>query len=161
MSEERQRESLPDETKAAIEEVRMVLPGMQALFGFQLIAVFNQRFDQLSASLRLTHLAALILVAIAIALVMAPAAFHRIAERGWVSRHLIDLTSNFLTSGMLALFVALMLEVGVVSTVVLHSALISGLISAGLAVVFALCWFVFPLRLRQHHRHPHGAIDDP
>jgi hypothetical protein len=28
----------------AIEEARMVLPGIQALFGFQLIAVFNERF---------------------------------------------------------------------------------------------------------------------
>jgi len=157
MSEERERESLPDETRAAIEEVRMVLPGMQALFGFQLIAVFNERFDQLSASLRLAHFGSLILVAIAIALVMAPAAFHRIAERGWVSRHLIDLTSNFLTSGMLALFLALVFEVGVVSTVVLHSVLMSALISAGLAVVFALCWFIFPLRLRQHHRRSRKA----
>ena len=26
------------------EEARMILPGIQALFGFQLIAVFNQRF---------------------------------------------------------------------------------------------------------------------
>src|SRR5688572_10992549 len=95
MSEERERESLPDETRAAIEEVRMVLPGMQALFGFQLIAVFNERFDQLSTSLRLAHFGSLILVAIAIALV---------------------------------------LEVGVISTVVLHSVLISALISTALAL---------------------------
>ncbi|TLG71825.1 hypothetical protein [Methylocystis sp. B8] len=30
--------------RGAIEEARMVLPGIQALFGFQLIAVFNNRF---------------------------------------------------------------------------------------------------------------------
>jgi hypothetical protein len=31
---------------AAIEEARMVLSGTQALFGFQLIAAFNERFQQ-------------------------------------------------------------------------------------------------------------------
>jgi hypothetical protein len=29
-----------------LEECRMVLPGIQALFGFQLIAVFNARFAE-------------------------------------------------------------------------------------------------------------------
>ena len=29
----------------AIEEARMVVPGLQALFGFQLIAIFNRRFE--------------------------------------------------------------------------------------------------------------------
>ena len=34
--------SLESQVKAAIDEARMVLPGIQALFGFQLIAVFNE-----------------------------------------------------------------------------------------------------------------------
>ena len=38
-------EALKDAVEQALEEARMVLPGIQALFGFQLIAVFNQRFD--------------------------------------------------------------------------------------------------------------------
>jgi hypothetical protein len=43
---------MPDEhtekiAQEAIDEARMVLPGIQALFGFQLIAVFNERFAQL------------------------------------------------------------------------------------------------------------------
>src|SRR4029077_15687373 len=46
MAEEDERESLETEVEQALEEARMVLPGIQALFGFQLIAVFNQRFDQ-------------------------------------------------------------------------------------------------------------------
>jgi hypothetical protein len=46
MAEEDESESLETEVEQALEEARMVLPGIQALFGFQLIAVFNQRFDQ-------------------------------------------------------------------------------------------------------------------
>jgi hypothetical protein len=33
--------------REAIEEARMVLPGIQVLFGFQLIAVFNERLKSL------------------------------------------------------------------------------------------------------------------
>jgi Family of unknown function (DUF6328) len=41
--------------REAIEEARMVLPGIQALFGFQLMAVFNQRFNELTAGEQLIH----------------------------------------------------------------------------------------------------------
>ena len=36
--------SLEEESRTTIEEARMVLPGIQAVFGFQLIAVFNNGF---------------------------------------------------------------------------------------------------------------------
>ncbi|MEO7099505.1 MAG: DUF6328 family protein [Luteolibacter sp.] len=58
-------DSLPDEeilplSKAVLlllEECRMVLPGIQALFGFQLIAVFNSRFaEALSRTEQSLHL---------------------------------------------------------------------------------------------------------
>ena len=52
-----------------LEECRMVLPGIQALFGFQLIAVFNDGFSQkLSHGEQLLHLLAIVLVVVAIGL---------------------------------------------------------------------------------------------
>jgi hypothetical protein len=59
----------------AVEEARMV--GIQALFGFQLIAVFNESFRRLDPGLQLLHFAAIVLVALSIALIMTPAAYHR------------------------------------------------------------------------------------
>ena len=41
----------------------MVLPGVQALFGFQLIAVFSERFETLTDVQQDIHLAALFAVA--------------------------------------------------------------------------------------------------
>lgn len=47
-------------------EARMVLPGVQAIFGFQLIAVFNERFAAgLDSREQLAHLVALLLVGLA------------------------------------------------------------------------------------------------
>jgi hypothetical protein len=73
------REELPlsEAVTHLLEECRMILPGIQALFGFQFIAVFNASFaDKLTSTEQRLHLLALGLVAIAGALVMAPAAYH-------------------------------------------------------------------------------------
>ena len=59
------RETLEEEATHVTDEARMVLPGVQAVLGFQLIAVFNQRFQELSAGEQLLHLAAFLLMALA------------------------------------------------------------------------------------------------
>ena len=67
--------SLDDAAAHLLDECRRVLPGIQALFGFQLIALFNQGFgEKLSHAQQLLHLVAIILTTLAMALVMTPAA---------------------------------------------------------------------------------------
>ena len=52
--------------RQAIEEARMVVRGIQALFGFQLIAVFNERFKRAygtsSSSTSAPHVAAIVII---------------------------------------------------------------------------------------------------
>jgi hypothetical protein len=56
---------LKDALTFALEEARIVVPGIQALFGFQLIAVFNYRFEEVFGPVaQRLHLAALVLVAL-------------------------------------------------------------------------------------------------
>jgi hypothetical protein len=55
----------------ALTEARVVLPGAQALLGFQLAIVLTQAFAELPSSLKLTHGLALALIAIATALLIA------------------------------------------------------------------------------------------
>src|SRR5215831_350884 len=107
-------ESLGHEAGHAIGEARMVLPGIKALFGFQLIAVFNQRFTDLSSEQQKVHLAALVLTGISIALIMAPAAYHRQVERDRISAYFLSLTSTLLTLAMLPLAFAIALDTFIV-----------------------------------------------
>ena len=60
----------------------MLLPGVQAVLGFQLVAVTNQRFVLFTSVEQALYLAAFLLLALAMGLIMAPAAYHRQAERG-------------------------------------------------------------------------------
>lgn len=91
---EQENESLKDEMRNVIEEARMILPGVQALFGFQTMAVFNNRFEELASPSRFAYLAALGLLTLAMGLLMTPAAYNRLAERGKVSRYMINLSST-------------------------------------------------------------------
>lgn len=115
-------ESLNEVATHLLEECRMVLPGIQALFGFQLIAVFNTKFWDLSFSDRLVHLVAIGLLAIAIALVMTPAAYHRLALRNSVSQSFIDRASRLLLWSMFPLMLGTCLDFYLISTMILSNA---------------------------------------
>ena len=72
--------------------------------------------------MQLVHLVALILTALSMALVMTPAAVHRIAEPESVSERFLWMASNLLLAGMVTLAVAVALELYVVSTALTSSA---------------------------------------
>ena len=88
---------------------RMVLPGIQALFGFQLIAVFSERFKELTEDERLIHFSATVLVTIAIALIMTPAVYHRLAEQTTISKFFVWLASWLIAAAMVPLMLGLTL----------------------------------------------------
>jgi hypothetical protein len=144
------KESLEEEVDHIVEESRMVLPGIQALFGFQLIAVFNQGFSELlPLAGRIVHLAAIVLVATAIALIMAPAAYHRQAERATISRYFANYASRLIAVAMCPLLVAIALEVSLVSYAIVSRFWISVACGAVLALIFSWLWFVFPALRRR------------
>jgi len=120
--DEREEISLNDAATLVLEECRTVVPGMQALFGFQLIAVFSTAFDQqLSLTERWIHLAAIVLVTIAIVLVMAPAALHRQTEARSVSTRFITVSSRLLMASMIPLALGICLNVYLVARVIVGS----------------------------------------
>jgi hypothetical protein len=143
--QEVEREPLDREALHVIEEARMVLPGIQALFGFQLIAVFNQRFaTDLARADQLLHLSALMLVAVAVAIIMTPAAYHRQAERGQVSRYFVSLASRLLTLAMIPLAIGICLDVFILARLILGQGWPSAVIAGLLLSLFSGLWFVFP-----------------
>jgi hypothetical protein len=118
---------------------------MQALFGFQLIAVFNAAFrEQLSPAERELHLAAIVLVTIAIVLVMAPAALHRQTDPMAVSRRFLTISSRLLMASMAPLTVGLCLDVYLVARVTVNTRGVAAAIAVALLGVFIVFWVVLP-----------------
>jgi len=138
-------ESLKDALQQTLEEARMVMPGVQALFGFQLIAVFNERFERvLSESEQSLHLAAILLVTIAIALVMTPAAYHRQVEPRRASASFVRLTSRLISGAMMPLALGLALDLHLVGRLVIGSPTVAAAIAGVVFVLFVGLWFAFP-----------------
>jgi uncharacterized protein DUF6328 len=82
VSDDRSTTPLSEKIKDVLIECRIVLPGAQALLGFQFITVFMDRFQRLAEGLRYVHVASLFCVAVATVLLITPAAYHRIVEGG-------------------------------------------------------------------------------
>jgi hypothetical protein len=152
--DEVQPESLQDEIANLIEEARMVLPGIQALFGFQMIAVFNEGFRRLDPTLQGAHLAAVLLVTLAIVLIMTPAAYHRIAERGEVSRRFSRLGSLLIASAMVPFAVGMSLDLMIITQLITESAAAAALSFCLALGVFLVAWFAFPLAAKRGRHRP-------
>ncbi len=144
--------SLDSAASDILEECRMVLPGIQALFGFQLIAVFNQGFaEKLSHPEQMVHLAALLLTALAMALVMTPAALHRMSEPKAVSERFVWMASNMVLAGMLPLALAIGLDAYLVASIIARSDLVGVVVAVLLVLVFGGLWLLLPRRERARH----------
>lgn len=123
----------------------MVLPGIQALFGFQMISVFNAGFAQkLNAGQQELHGVAIVFVVAAIGLVMTPAALHRRAERNSVSERFVQVASRFVLSAMVLLATALSLDVFVVTTIVWRNSTVSLVVSSFSFLLFLTLWELYP-----------------
>ena len=149
-STERQELSLNEAATHVLEECRTVVPGMQALFGFQLIAVFSATFEQrLSPVERVVHLAAIVLVTISIVLVMAPAALHRQTEPTAVSLRFITVSSRLLMASLAPLAVGICLDVYVVARIIAGSRGVAGIVAAFLLGIFLAFWLLLPRAVRR------------
>ncbi len=141
---EREEVKLSQAASYLIDECRMVLPGVQALFGFQLIAVFNQRFaEDLPEEVQWLHFGSLTLVALAAALVMTPAALHRITGTQHVTRAFLDRASGFLLASMWVLALGLASDYFVVGWLIFESVGLA-FAAAALLAVFSALWFFYP-----------------
>jgi hypothetical protein len=149
--------SLEEEVRTVIEEARMVLPGIQAFFGFQLIAVFNNRFQELTHTEQVLHLIALLLLAVSIALIMAPAAYHRIAERGMVSRHFVELASRFLECAMFPLMLSITVGLFLLTRLILNNSALSTAVAVGAILMFFVLWYLFPWTQSARAKRRHGS----
>ena len=144
-SNEREELSLNDAASHVLEECRTVVPGMQALFGFQLIAVFSTGFsEQLSSMERMLHLIAIVLVTIAIALVMTPAALHNQTEPLAVSSRFIRISSRLLMASMAPLALGLCLDIYLVARVIVGTRGVAATVAASLLGVFIVLWVLLP-----------------
>lgn len=143
---------LKNRIEDVLTESRVILPGVQALLGFQFTAVLSQGFDRLPATSQLVHAVALGLLALAVILLMAPPAYHRIVDRGEETEDFDAVGSRLMLAAMIPLALALCGDLYIVLAKIMGSPraaiAIAGLVLAGLYGV----WFGYPIVVRSRQR---------
>jgi hypothetical protein len=128
-------------------EARVILPGAQALFGFQLSIVLTQAFEQLPTGSRIAHAISIAFVAVSVMLLMAPAAYHRIVYAGEDSDEMHRTGSFLVTAATLPLAIGLAIDIHVVMAKIANSGA-AGLVSGIAALLLLLgLWYGYPLAM--------------
>ena len=139
---------LHDRIDYVLTEARVILPGAQALFGFQLIVPLMTAFETLPFAARVAHFAGLAFVAVAIVLLISPAAIHRIAFDGDDDERFLSLSSHIVTAALVPLALGVASELYVATARLLPASSASQWTAAvAICVLFGL-WYGLPLALR-------------
>jgi hypothetical protein len=126
-------------------EARVVLPGAQALLGFQFATIMLEAFDKLPLSSKNIHMISLALMGISVILLMTPAAYHRIVEHGEDTEHFHTIASRLVLASMVTLPIGICGDLFVVVRKVTENTSVSLASSLlGLAVFYGL-WFGFTI----------------
>lgn len=138
---------LDRELNELLQELRVTLPGVQVLFAFLLTVPFSQRFGQLTSTQRTAYFVAFLTAAVATALLLAPAAYHRIQWRQHDKERLLR-TSTVLAIVGLGFLALVMAAAAFVVSDVLYETTWAAVIAAGVVALLAAFWFVLPLMSR-------------
>ena len=130
-------------------ETRVILPGAQAILGFQLIIVLSSGFDRLPPSSRLLHGVALIALAMAVILLVTPAALHRIVWAGEDSEDFLRVGGRITACSLLPLAIGIVVETFVVLRRATGSLAIATTGAAASGVLLLALWLAWPLALRR------------
>jgi hypothetical protein len=130
-----------------LQELRIVIPGVQVLFAFLLTVPFNQGFSNLDSLQRGVFFATLMCTAAATALLIAPSAHHRLLFRQGVREQRLKM-GNLLAILGLVFLVPAMVGVVFVITDLIFGMTVALVVTVAMALLFSLLWFILPLPYR-------------
>jgi hypothetical protein len=150
---EEQRDETPVErldrnTIELLQELRVAGAGIQIIFGFLLVAPFDNRFKDLSSFGRTDYFVTLVCVAAAAVLLMAPTIQHRLLFRHAEKPYLVFMGNRLAIIGMV------FLSFGFTGILVLVSDFVVGgaapvIVGVLTGVVIGGLWFAMPLARRR------------
>ena len=152
---ETHKERIDRELMELLNELRVALPGVQFLFAFLLIVPFQQKIDTITEFQRDVYFVALASAAVATALLIAPAAQHRVLFRQHDKEGLLKRSNQSAIAGLVALALSICASLLLVIDV-LFSRTLGWLTAGALALLLLVWWVAVPFWQRAHD----GQDDD-
>ncbi len=147
MADETKDEKLDRELIELLNELRVVLPGVQVLFAFLLAVPFTQRFERVTELQRDVFTVSLACTALGTAFLIAPSSFHRLRFRKHDKEQLLVTGNRLAIAGTAFLALAMTSGLFVVLDMIYHH-LVAVALTAAVAVVFGWLWYGLPLARR-------------
>jgi len=137
-------ERLDRELIELLQELRVIIPGVQVLLAFLLTAPFQQRFAQLPGSMRNAFFASIVCATLATAFLIAPSAHHRLRWRAGEKERLVRVGNQMAIVGTVFLAAAIVLALYVI-TDVLFTTDLAVLTALAAVMLFGVLWYVVPM----------------
>lgn len=147
---------LRDKIEHVLTETRVVLPGAQALLGFQFITMLTEAFDNLPRVSKYAHFVSLCMIAVSIILLMTPAAYHRIVEEGEETEHFHTFASRVMLAAMVPLALGVCGDFYVVTRKVTDAADVAAAVAVIALVLIYGSWFGLTTYWRRERKHWSG-----
>jgi len=150
LGEESTAERLDRELIELVQEIRVLLPGVQVMFGFLLVVPFAVGFQSVTGAERALYYVALAATSVSAVLFIAPGARHRARFRDRDKEALIVSSNQLALAGTAFLAVAMTAVVALIGDYIYNW--VVGVISG--AVTFALiAWFWYGWSVSRELRH--------
>jgi hypothetical protein len=146
LDDEQDREELRDRYYGLMQELRVVLPGVQVLVAFLLTAPFAARFGQLDHTNKVLFGGALLFSEFSVIAFVTPTALHRFGPRTARSARL-RVSIVMTRIGLVCLAIGMTLALLVVSRF-LYATAIGALLVGTTFIAMIVLWVVFPLVFR-------------
>jgi hypothetical protein len=146
---ETHKERIDRELIELLNELRVALPGVQILFAFLLIVPFQETVGKITDFQRDVYFVTLVAAAVASALLIAPAAQHRVLFRQRDKEALLHRSSRSAFAGLVVLAVAMVAAILLVVDA-LFSRTLAWVTSGGVGALLAWWWVAVPLWRRAH-----------
>ena len=143
--DESESERIDRNLQEMLGELRVALPGVQVLFAFLLVVPFNQRFGQVTDFQKTLYLITLLFTTASSICLIAPTAHHRLEFRQQDKERIVTTGNRIVIAGLGLLAIAMTGAVLLV-TDVLYGSTTTIAAAAGVALAFAVLWYVIPLR---------------
>ena len=137
------KERVDRELTELLEEIRVILPGVELLLGFLIILPFTAS-SEVDGYERVLYLASLLSTSTGLALLVAPTVYHRVHFRDVDKESLIFLANRLVIAASVLVAVGIGLAVYLVVQTMLGGGL-AAVIAAANAAVFGWFWFGLPL----------------
>ena len=140
---ESEKERLNRELIELLNELRVVLPGVQVLFAFLLTIPFARGFTKLGRFDRDVYFVSLLATVLATILLITPSAYHRIVWRHHDKVDLLGISNKLALAGIAVLAVALSCSLLMITDFVFGGG-IAAVVATVSGVTFASMWFLLP-----------------